>query len=112
MKIDINKDSDYTVISLDGNLDGSSSQEVHDKISPVVMESANIVFEMKNCAYVSSAGLRVLLMAAKQLKKVGGQGVFVDLSPEIEEVMQMTGFDNIFKSYNSIEEAASALGKE
>lgn len=112
MKVEIQKEAKYTIISLCGDLDGSTSNDVHEKITPVLSTATDIIFEMKDCSYVSSAGLRVLLMSAKQLKKDGAKGVFVNLSPEIEEVMQMTGFDNIFKSYKSIEEALLDLGKE
>lgn len=112
MSVEVKKEESYTVISLCGALDGTTSQDVYEKITPAISENVDIIFEMKGCEYVSSAGLRVLLMAAKQLKKNGGKGVFVNLSSEIEEVMQMTGFDNIFKSYNSMKDALVDLGKE
>lgn len=112
MNVEIKKEDNYTVVALCGDLDGTTSNDVYQNIMPVLDGSANIVFEMKDCSYVSSAGLRVLLMSAKQLKKNSGQGVFVNLSSEVEEVMQMTGFDNIFKAYDSIDEALKDLGKE
>lgn len=112
MKVDVSTKNSYTLVSLDGDLDGNSSNDVHAQLLSVLGQATNIIFEMKDCGYVSSAGLRVLLMSAKQLKKNGGKGVFVNLSSEIEEVMEMTGFDNIFKSYKSMDEAVADLGKE
>jgi anti-anti-sigma factor len=59
---------------------------------------------MNKCGYVSSAGLRVLLMLAKHLTAQDGHLALVGVCPEIKDVMEMTGFINFFKLYNTLEE--------
>ena len=70
-----------------------------------------MVFDLSGCKMISSAGLRILLMFAKQIKKQRGEGVIAGLSEEVKEVMEMTGFSNMFQSFNSINNAIAAVKK-
>lgn len=110
IKIDIEKG--VNVISLNGNLDGNSAQEVQDKIIPILTDESCLVFNLENCPYVSSAGLRVLLVTAKKLANLGGRGAMANVPDEVKDVMEMTGFDNIFKTFPSINEAILDIQKE
>ena len=60
--------------------------------------------------YVSSAGLRVLLKATKQLQQVGGAFALCNINPRIREVLDISGFATIMACYATIEEAMRALG--
>ena len=101
-----------TVICLEGNLDGLTAEYAQENLMNYVLPNCAIVIDMTKCPYVSSAGLRVLLMTAKQLAKIGGTGVFSSLAEEVKDVMEMTGFSNIFESYNSVDDAIAAIRKE
>ena len=101
-----------TVVSLDGNLDGQTAEYAQENLINYVVPNCTIVIDMSKCLYVSSAGLRILLMTAKQLAKIGGTGVFAGLSEEVKDVMEMTGFSSIFESYNSVDNAIAAIRKE
>lgn len=104
--------SDITILVFEGNLDGTTSEYAQESILGYIAPNCAIALDMSNCPYVSSAGLRVLMMTAKQLAKVGGKGVFAGLADEVKDVMEMTGFSSIFESYMSVEDAIDALGKE
>jgi len=112
MDINTSVVGNIVVISLDGNFDGQTAEHVQEQLMSYITPNSSIVIDMSKCPYVSSAGLRVLLMAAKQLSKINGTGVFVGLSEEIRDVMEMTGFSNIFESFNSINDAIKAIRKE
>jgi anti-anti-sigma factor len=101
-----------TIVCLDGNLDGQTAEYAQEKLVNYVLPNCSIVIDMAKCPYVSSAGLRVLLMTAKQLARIGGTGVFAGLSEEVMDVMEMTGFSSIFESYDSLDDAIKALRKE
>lgn len=98
-----------TVFELVGRLDVNTSPEVQAKVMESLLPDCRIILDMSGCNYVSSAGLRALLVIAKQLSKVSGQGALVGLLEEVKDVMAMTGFDNIFMSYDDFEAAASAF---
>ena len=112
MEIKSTTKNNVTVVSMEGNLDGQTSGYAQEQLMNYVVPNSPIVIDMAGCPYVSSAGLRVLLMTAKQLAKVGGTGVFIGLSEEVSDVMEMTGFSSIFESFESLDEAIKALGKE
>lgn len=56
---------------------------------------------MAECPYVSSAGLRTLLTIGKSVKLKKGQMHIINLVEEVKEVMEMTGFGNIFKEFEN-----------
>ncbi|WP_244834733.1 STAS domain-containing protein [Clostridium sp. BJN0001] len=99
MEIDI-KDVDYKkYITLTGKLDSNCSNEVTEKILDTVRENPNIVIDMKNCTYLSSAGLRTLLTIGKTIKLKSGYMSIINLVDDVKEIMEMTGFSSIFKSF-------------
>ncbi|OPZ91073.1 MAG: putative anti-sigma factor antagonist BtrV [Firmicutes bacterium ADurb.Bin419] len=99
------------VFELDGKLDVNTASKVQEEVMTSVGQECRLVLDMKKCDYVSSAGLRVLLVISKQLAKVGGCGVIANLLEEVKDVMQMTGFDNLFKSYENVDQAVLAVMK-
>ncbi len=68
-----------------------------------------LVFDLVDLNYISSAGLRVFLMAARDLQAQGGKAVFCNLSEQIRQVFEITGFDKILSVRDDREDALSAL---
>jgi anti-anti-sigma factor len=101
-----------TVIKISGSLDGNTVNDAQQQIMPLISSrDLALVMDLKDCSYISSAGLRLLLMAAKQLATQNGNLVLCGLSPEIKDVMEMTGFNTFFKTFDSVAAAISAVGK-
>ena len=111
MEIKTATQGEVTVIEVSGKLDGSTAPQAQEKIMPLVVPNCLLVLDVSQCHYISSAGLRLLLMIAKQLANKEGRGVLAGLSEEIKDVMEMTGFDHIFKSYDTVSEAIEAIRK-
>ncbi|KPJ85427.1 MAG: hypothetical protein AMS17_14370 [Spirochaetes bacterium DG_61] len=109
MELTIQRRNDIDIISFNGNLDGNTAPGAQEKIIPYLVPGCLLVFDMEKCPTISSAGLRLLLMLAKQIMKIGGKGALTGLSEEIKEVMQMTGFENIFISFETVGEAIEFL---
>ena len=99
MQLDIKDVNDKKYIKLIGNLDGISSSDVTDKILKEIEGDNSIVIDMSDCPYVSSAGLRTLLTIGKSIKMKNGNMHIINLVEEVKEIMDMTGFGNIFKSF-------------
>lgn len=100
-----------TVFELSGKLDVNTASKVQEEVMACISAECRLVIDMKKCDYVSSAGLRVLLVIAKQLAKVGGYGVLANLLEEVKDVMQMTGFDNLLKYYDDTNQAIASVLK-
>lgn len=112
MEIQTSNQDGVAVVALSGNLDGNTVNEAQEKIMPLLSaDTKSLVLDMKGCGYVSSAGLRLLLMAAKQLSSRGGMLVLSGVCDEIKDVMEMTGFSNFFKSFPDINAAVAAVRK-
>ena len=103
---------DVTIVELSGSLDGTSAPQVQGEVMPLIVPDCRLVLDMSGCEYVSSAGLRVLLMIAKLLANKKGQGALAGLSEEIMDVMEMTGFAQFFDTYDTVSDAVEALRKE
>jgi len=68
-----------------------------------------LIVDFSQTEYIASAGLRVLLSAAKSLQKSGGQIVLFSMKPYVYEVFEISGFTQIFKIYASQQEALASL---
>jgi anti-sigma B factor antagonist len=92
MKIDFNKNIDVLSIALDGRLDTVTAPELDSFIGENYDGTGSIVIDCKKLAYISSAGLRVLLSAHKKTK---GALKLVNVCELVMEVFEMTGFAEI-----------------
>jgi anti-anti-sigma factor len=101
----------HTIVEMSGSLDSNTVAQAEEKIMPLVVEKACMVMDLTKCNYISSAGLRLLLMIAKQLSGRGGWLTLAGLCEEVKDVMEMTGFSCFFKCYSSVTEALEAIRK-
>jgi len=98
-----------TVIEISGSLDGNTAPKAQEEIMPHAVSGCRLVLDLAKCNYISSAGLRVLLMIAKHLSAQEGQYALACVSEEIKDVMDMTGFSSFFKTYDSVPKAIDAV---
>jgi anti-anti-sigma factor len=69
-----------------------------------------LLLDFAEVQYVSSAGLRVVLLAAKRMKAVGGKLALCSLNPQITEVFEISGFARILDIHPSRDTALAAFG--
>lgn len=95
--MDINKtqDGDKIIFSLSGRLDTISAPKLQEALMPELDSAKQVLLDFAGIAYVSSAGLRVLLMGEKTAKAKGARQTFRNVSADVMEVFEMTGFSDI-----------------
>jgi len=77
-------------VKLTGSLDTATAPELERQLAPVLAGPVkDLVFDLAQLKFISSAGLRVFQMARKQLKERGGQASFIHLQPQIQEVFEI-----------------------
>jgi anti-sigma B factor antagonist len=77
-------------VKLIGSLDTATAPELERQLAPVLSGTAkDLVFDLAQLKFISSAGLRIFSMARKQLKERGGQASFVNMQPQIQEVFEI-----------------------
>lgn len=101
----------HIVIELNGSLNSETVSMVEEKAMPLIEAKSCMILDMGKCDYVSSAGLRLLLMIAKQLASKGGWLTLTGVCDEVKDVMEMTGFSSFFKAFKDVPEALNALKK-
>lgn len=79
-------------LSLTGRLDGLSSPELEQQVSALIASGVRtLTLDLSGLNYVSSAGLRVFIIAAKKLKASGGAAHFISLTPAVRDVFHISG---------------------
>ncbi len=94
LKIDKKNDNGSLVVALDGRLDTTTAPDFEKAITADRKPAMNVIVDMKKLAYISSAGLRVLLMIKRA---IGSEGTLKvrNASSDIQDVMEITGFSSL-----------------
>ena len=94
------------LITLQGQLDGQSSGALQTAIFGFIEERYHVILlDVGDLTYISSAGLRVLLMAQKRLKPKQGELRLIGVQPMVMDVLKITGFDTFFRCFTSLQAA-------
>ncbi|CAN7530131.1 STAS domain-containing protein [Rhizobium sp. LjRoot30] len=93
-----------TVASIAGRLDGVSSPQVERALIGQ-LDANRLILDISGLNYISSAGLRVILMVAKRLKQIGSTFTIVGIQPHIQELFEISGFLTIIDTARSRDEA-------
>lgn len=110
MEINVEKVGTVSVVSLKGRLDAGTSGELEKTLNGLLQSQEHkVLVDSRELDYISSAGLRVLLAAAKQFKKQSGNITLCSLSPNVKQVFEISGFTSIFSLYGTREEALKAF---
>ena len=87
------KDSALTMV-LEGRLDTTTAPQLEEELTASLDGVTDLVFEISDLEYISSAGLRVLLSAQKIMNRQGGM-VVRNATDEVMEIFEVTGFSDI-----------------
>ena len=99
------------VISVGGRIDGVNAQDFQENLDQKIDNtdgSMAVVLDLENLSYISSAGLRSILLIAKTLKSKKMKFALCSLRDSIMEIIQITGFDKIIDVHESRSTAVAA----
>ena len=108
MDISTRTSNDIHIVAIAGSLDSTTSPEAQKALDAVLAGARKIALDFSELDYISSAGLRVLLGAAKQLRASGGTLRMFGLNRSVREVFEISGFSAILSVYASEAEALGA----
>jgi anti-sigma B factor antagonist len=97
------------VIDMVGHLDTNTSAEAEQYLSKLIddQDFNKILINFKDLNYISSAGLRILLVTTKKVKGKGGELKLSNMAPVVKEVFDISGFSMIISVHIDEEEALS-----
>lgn len=106
MNISTREEGGVTVVAVEGNLDTSTAPEAQQHLDALQDDGVQkILVDFKGLGYISSAGLRVLLVTAKRLGASGGSLRICGLNETVGEVFEISGFSVILSVFGTVEEA-------
>jgi anti-sigma B factor antagonist len=98
-----------TVVAMSGELDGKTAPAAQQQIVPLIPESGRIVLDMHDVGYMSSAGLRMMLLLYRQALAKGSKIALAGLSEDIRDTMSATGFLDFFVVSDTVDEGLTLL---
>ena len=104
MTVTVERDDDLKIIALDGELQATNADNIRDEVIALI-DKKPIIISMEKCSYVSSAGLRALLMIAKTAKSRGVKVIYAATIEEVEDIFKMTGFIKMLRCVKTIADA-------
>ncbi len=108
MEIKEEKRGEVKIIELRGRLDAVTSPAVEKRLLTLVAQGeARITFDLSSLNYVSSLGLRVLMVVAKQVQTGGGKLALATLNDSVREIFNLAGFTHLFAVFQTVDEAVA-----
>jgi anti-anti-sigma factor len=97
MNIEESTRDGVTVLAPHGRIDTTTSPALDEAVRRTVDEGARaLLIDFRGVDYISSAGLRVLLVLAKRMREVGGRVVLCGMGQPVRQVFQLAGFLPLF----------------
>lgn len=110
MDFQTRRENNAVIVTISGRLDAVTAPDYERKIREMI-DSGNTYFvvDFEKLDYISSAGLRALLLMAKLLKEKDGRVCFANVKGNVQSVFDMSGFTTIFKMEDSTEAALTSI---
>ncbi|PPK65439.1 STAS domain-containing protein [Actinokineospora auranticolor] len=91
-----------TIIGLDGELDSGTAARTKAGLDELLPDHGSVVLDLSRASYMSSAGLRVLLLVHRRVQATGVALSLAGLTPEVREAMVATGFLDFFTVLDTV----------
>ncbi len=110
MKCSTRQQNDVTILEIEGKLDTMTAPAMRGEFDSLLANGQQtILVNLAKLDYISSAGLRVLLVLAKELRNVGGKLHLCNLNDTVREIFELSGFEGILNVFPSETEALAAF---
>ena len=98
------------ILCISGRVDGNTAKILESAIQEQVdAGTKTLILDLKDMDYISSAGLRVLLLGARRMQAKAGKTLFCALGENIQQIFEISGFNDILDVRANRDEALAAL---
>jgi anti-sigma B factor antagonist len=113
METNTHSENDVTIVSVSGSIDALTYEHLQLALTdPIHVGVKSLVADLSGVDYTSSAGLRAILSAQKEIRQQGGDLRLAGVQPNVLKVLKLSGFTSIFKIYDDVEAAVASFGAE
>lgn len=109
MDLEIQEQNGIKIIHLKGDLDSQTATTVYEQLSGQLAAKDRVVLNMQQVAYMSSAGIRTLLLLYRSVLNNEGKIVLVNLQEPLQETLDITGFLEYFNTHDSLDAGLKAI---
>jgi len=102
MNIAHEKFGEVDLIKFKGELTNKTTKRFARSISSYIDQNCHIILDMTSCDFISNAGFRYLVLLNRDILSKWGKFAIVGLSEPIVEIMNLTGFENMFSIYQTV----------
>ncbi|MBE6392684.1 MAG: STAS domain-containing protein [Lentisphaerae bacterium] len=95
MKVIFNRQDSTLTVVISGNIDTVTAPELDSQLQENLTGIKDLILDFTAVDYISSAGLRVVLMANQQMEDVDGNMTVENVNEDVRDVFEMTGFDSL-----------------
>ena len=107
---------DVVIAAPVGRIDHASAEIFKQKLEPLLAQcnegSDRVVLDFSGVEYISSVGLRVLMLAAKQVKAQKGTIVIAGMQPVVKEIFDISRFNYVFAAFPVVRDAVADLSTQ
>ncbi len=82
-------------LNVEGKIDALTSDEFQNVVLKAFTKSNTVIVNLEKVQYMSSAGLRALILGEKTAKSKGGQMIIINTQPQVLDVFRVAGFDSL-----------------
>ena len=108
--IEVGMEKNMKIVSVKGRMDALSAPDFEKKMGDWADQGeTSFIINLGEVDYMSSAGLRSILIVAKNLKQQGGKLIFVNLREEVKKIFKISGFSSMIPTYESVEAALEQM---
>lgn len=98
------------LVKLAGRIDSSNAEQVDGTFKEIIENGrVNIVVDLSEVNYMSSAGLRALVSALRECKQRRGDVRLANVSERVQEVLSLAGLDSLFESFTDVTNAVGSF---
>lgn len=106
MEFNSYKQDKFFIVEVSGRMDAVTAQEFEKScLEWIGLGESRLLVDLKGVDYLSSAGLRSILVVGKKIKSMGGVLSFSSLTPNVDHVFSISNFGAMFTVYDSLETA-------
>lgn len=102
-------EGDVRKINLSGRMDVQGTQEIDLKFSGFTANQNAVIVDLSQVDFLSSIGIRTLMINAKAMRQRGGRMVLLNPAPPVTSVLEMAGIDTLIPVFRSVDEARQAV---
>ena len=113
MEVGLTKIEEVSVLTIKGRVDTASTSKLENICNKLLsQQESKVLIDGTSIDFISSAGLRVLLKLAKEVKKYSGNLAVAHINDYVHQIFKISGFNELFPIYDNVVEGLNLLQKK